>query len=119
MRNGSVAGRIDSTRAAELGRRGARARWAGRLTLQTVEEALGPLASIADAKRRLERIGVWASAGLLPGAAASAAVRSCEVWLKAVDTELSFEELDHLRDALRQVRAERDELARQLRARPA
>lgn len=72
----------------------------GRLTLDQVEQAFGSLGSLEDAERRLERIGVWAVAGMLPGSVAGAAVRSIEVWIKANESKLSREIVEGLRKRL-------------------
>ena len=69
-----------------------------RLHLEEVEHAFGQLTTIEDAQRRLERLGVWAAAGLLPGSVAGAAVRSVEVWLKAHESELTQSLADELSD---------------------
>jgi hypothetical protein len=39
--------------------------------------------TLEDAQHRLDVLGRWCAAGLLAGSPGAAAVRSCEVWLKA------------------------------------
>jgi hypothetical protein len=65
---------VDSERARGLGRRSGQTR--RKLTLDRVEQELGPVETEQDAKRRLERLGVWCAAGLLSGSQRGAAVRS-------------------------------------------
>ncbi len=87
-----------SENAAEHGRRGGLAR--RRLSLNDVEAAFGQLDTVEDAQRRLERLGVWASAGLLAGSVGGVAVRSVEVWLKAQESLLTETVVDDLRARL-------------------
>ena len=84
---------MDSERARELGKLSGAARRTKRLTLEQVETALGPLETEHDAKRRLERLGVWCAAGLVSGSQGGAAVRATEQWLKAHSEELDRERL--------------------------
>ena len=95
-------------RAREIGRKGGKASGKARLTLDRVEEAFGSLGTVEDAQRRLERLGVWASAGLLAGSVGGVAVRSVEVWLKAHESQLTETVVNELRTRL-------DELEGQLR----
>ena len=81
-------------------------RKASKLSLFNVEAQLPPLTSLEDAKARLDRIGTWAVAGLLPGSVAMAAVRSCEVWLKACEAELTQEVAQRLRHRVEELEAE-------------
>jgi hypothetical protein len=90
----------------ESGKRSGQAR--KRLLLSDVEAELGPLLSVEDAQRRLERLGVWAASGLLSGSQAGAAVRSCEVWLRSHAEQL---DRDRLRAAEKRVQALERELA--------
>ncbi len=53
---------FDSASAREAGKRSGKAR--RRLTLERVEEELGPLETVDDAMRRLDRLGLWISAGM-------------------------------------------------------
>jgi hypothetical protein len=76
---------------------GGKAKARARLTLDKVEAAFGPLDTLEDAQRRLERLCVWAAAGLLTGSVAGAAVRSVEVWLKAHESRLTREVVETLR----------------------
>ena len=59
---------FDSASAREAGKRSGQARY--KLTLAQVEAELGTLDTREDAQRRLDRIGVWALSGLLPGSVA-------------------------------------------------
>lgn len=99
---------LDPERARELGRLGGRARRRP-LTLERVETELGNLDSIEDAQRWLRRIALWAAAGMLHGAVASACNRSVEVWLRGHEAKLTREITEHLR-------ARVEELEGQLRA---
>ena len=101
-------GQFTKETAQQAGARGARAKKARRLTLEQVEEAFGQLDTVEDAQRRLERLGVWASAGLLAGSVGGVAVRSVEVWLKAQESLLTETVVNDLRARL-------DELEGQLR----
>ena len=85
---------------------GGKAKARNRLTLDRVEAAFGPLEAIADAQRRLERLGVWAAAGLLTGSVAGAAVRSVEVWLKAHESRLTENVVDELTGQLKRLKDE-------------
>ena len=92
-------------------REGARASAAARkarksLTLDRVEQELGPLEAVDDAMRRLDRICLWALGGLLPGVVANAAVRSVEVWLKASESQLTEKVVDELQADLERVKRE-------------
>lgn len=98
---------LDTERARVLGKRSGKAR--KRLTLADVEDALGPLETEQDAKRRLGLLGVWLTAGLVSGSQGGAAVRSVEVWLKAHAEQV---DRDRLREAEKKVR----ELERELRS---
>lgn len=103
---------LDSQRARELGRRSGQRR--RRLTLDDVARQVAPLDSIEHTMTRLDTVGRWALAGMLPGAIASAVVRSCEVWLKAHDAEATFEVLEALRADVAALKAERDHLAQEV-----
>ena len=85
---------FDSESARSAGKAsGAARRAARRLTLQQVQDGLGPLATEAHAKHRLERLGVWLAAGLLSGSQGGAAVRATEVWLRANAEQFDRERL--------------------------
>jgi len=73
----------------ELAAIGNRAMRRRRLTLTRVETELGALASLEDAERWLRTIGTWAAAGMLPGAVASACVRSVEVFVRAQEAKVT------------------------------
>ena len=75
-------------------------------SVDRVEEAFGPLQTIEDAQRRLERIGVWAAAGLLGGSVAGASVRSVEVWLRASESKLTQHVVEELAGELKRLKAE-------------
>ena len=100
---------FDSASARSAGKAsGAARRQARRLTLEQVEEALGPLETEADAKRRLERLGVWLTAGMVSGSQGGAAVRATETWLKANHEQF---DRDRLRAAEKEVKELKQELA--------
>ena len=85
---------------------GGRAKARNRLTLAKVEAAFGALETIDDAQRRLERLCVWAAAGLMAGSVAGAAVRSVEVWLKASESKLTREVVEDLKREVSRIKAE-------------
>jgi hypothetical protein len=95
-----------------MGRRGGQHRRA--LSVARVERELGPLKTIDDAQRRLDRVMIWGAGGMLAGAVAGAVVRAAEVWVKAEEARNSFEEVERLRDAVRSLAAHRDQLAADL-----
>ena len=68
-----------------------------------------PLNSEANCKLRLEHIQNLTLRGLLAGSQAGAAVRACEVWLKANQAELD-------RNRMRELERQMEELERQLSA---
>ena len=92
---------FDSASAREAGKRSGKARQ--RLTLTQVEAELGSLVTLEDAQQRLDRIGVWALSGLLPGSVAGASVRSVEVWVKTHESKLTQEVVQELRQRLEQL----------------
>src|SRR6266516_3089715 len=96
----------DPERAREAGRRGARSKWASRLTLPRVEQELGGLSTLDDAARWLRLLGVWATAGLVPGVVANAAVRAVDVWLRQHETRLTEHIVGELRVRLEHLEAE-------------
>ena len=100
---------FDSQKAREASRRSQAAR--KRLLLCDVEEELPPLTDLKSAKHRLDRIGIWAAAGLVPGTVAGAVVRSVEVWIKAHESELTNKVVDELKGEL-------GRLKRELKGRP-
>ena len=106
--SGKRTGRFTAETAGVAGRASGAARRSNRLTLDKVEAAFGPLETVDDAQRRLERLGVWCAAGLLAGSVGGAAIRSVEVWLKAHESQLTETVVNELRTRL-------DELEGQLR----
>ena len=86
---------FDSNTGRAAGKASGRARRG--LTLEQVEGAFGSLGTVEDAQRRLERLGVWAAAGLLAGSVGGVAVRSVEVWLKAHEGQLTDTVVGELR----------------------
>lgn len=90
----------DPERAREAGRKGGQAKARARLTLSRVEAELPPLTDLDSAMKRLDRIGTWALAGLLQGAVAGAAARSCEIWVRAHESKLTAEVVQQLRARL-------------------
>ena len=97
--------KFDSQTAAEAGRKGGKAKAKARLSLEKVEEAFGPLETIEDAQRRLERLGVWSAAGLLAGSVAGAAVRSVEVWIRAHESQLTRDVVEELKHEVTRLKA--------------
>ena len=81
------------------------------LDLIRVDRELPPLTSITNVVKRLDVIARWSCAGLLRGLAASAAVRSCEVYIRARESEITDEVAGRLRARL-------DALEQELRRRP-
>lgn len=101
-------GQFTSETAAELGRRGGQARAARRsLSLADVEREMGPLQSVDDAKRRLERLGVWCAAGLLPGSVGGAAVRSVAEWVRAHEIGVLEKQAEVLAERVEEMDRER------------
>ena len=96
----------DKARAA--GQRGGNATARKTLTVERAEAAFGPLDTVEDAQRRLERLSVWATAGLLSGSVGGVAVRAVEVWLRAHETQLTTTDLDTLRKELDRLKAAPD-----------
>lgn len=96
----------DPERAREAARKGGHAKAARRLTLGRVEAELGALDTLEDAMRWLRTIGLWAAAGMLAGAVASACNRSVEVWVRAHESKLTREVVDQLRARLEELEAE-------------
>ncbi len=88
------------------GAKGGRAKARRKLTLARVEAELGPLATIDDAMRRLDRLGLWISAGMLSGSQGGAAVRSIEVWLRGHETRLTERVVDDLQADVKRLKAE-------------
>ncbi len=76
------------------------------LTLERVEAELGPLETVDDAMRRLDRLGLWISAGMLSGSQGGAAVRSIEVWLRGHETRLTERVVDDLQADVERLKAE-------------
>jgi hypothetical protein len=92
---------LTPSRARELAKRSAAVRRANakareKLTLEAVEAAFGPLETLEDGQRRLERIGVWACAGMLSGSVASSAARTVEIWVKAHEARLTRQAVEEL-----------------------
>ena len=88
------------------GAKGGRAKARRKLTLERVEEELGPLKTIDDAMRRLDRLGLWISAGMLSGSQGGAAVRSIEVWLRGHETRLTERVVDDLQADVERLKTE-------------
>ncbi len=82
---------------AKHARKGGQARQRSRLSLDRVEEAFGELQTLDDPERRLERLGVWAAAGMLAGSVAGAAVRSIEVWIRVHESKLTEAVVEELK----------------------
>ncbi len=88
------------------GAKGGRAKARRKLTLARVEDELGPLRTIDDAMRRLDRLGLWISAGMLSGSQGGAAVRSIEVWLRGHETRLTERVVDDLQADVERLKIE-------------
>ena len=91
---------------AKHARKGGQARHRARLTLERVEAELGPLETVDDAMRRLDRLGLWISAGMLSGSQGGAAVRSIEVWLRGHETRLTERVVDDLQADVERLKTE-------------
>jgi hypothetical protein len=85
---------------------GGKARARRRLTLERVERELPPLDSPESAMLRLDRIGLWATAGMLPGSVASAVVRSVEVWIRGHESRLTREVVEDLKEEVTRLKAQ-------------
>lgn len=66
----------------------------------------------ANVKRRVERITTWAAASLLPGVAANAAIRGCEVWFKLQELETEQERVKVLEQRVGELEHELERLRR-------
>ena len=86
-------------RSGEARRRKAR----DRLTPDRLLEEFGPLETVDDAMRRLDRINTWIVAGLLSGSAGSAACRALEIWLRGQETKLTQQVVVELKDRLEEL----------------
>ena len=85
--------RYDIAKHAAKGNRAMRRR---KLTLTRVEQELGKLQTLEDAERWLRIVGSWAAAGMLPGAVASACVRSVEVFVRAHEAKVTRKLVEEL-----------------------
>ena len=86
--------------------KGGRAAARRKLTLERVERELGPLDTVDDAMRRLDRLGLWITAGMLTGSAGSAAVRSVEVWLRGHESKMTQEVVEALKADVARLKAD-------------
>ncbi len=77
-----------------------------RLTLERVERELGPLETVDDAMRRLDRLNLWISAGMLSGSQGGAAVRSIEVWLRGHESRLTERVVEELHDEVERLKGQ-------------
>ena len=77
-----------------------------KLTLDRVERELGSLESVEDAMRRLDRLNLWISAGMLSGSQGSAAVRSIEVWLRGHESRLTEKVVEELAGEVHRLKSE-------------
>ncbi len=91
---------------AKHARTGGRAKARRRLTLDRVETELGQLETPEDAMRRLDRLGLWITAGMLSGSAGSAAVRSVEVWLRGHESKLTERVVEELQADVSRLKGE-------------
>jgi len=86
--------------------KGGRAAAKRRLTLDRVERELPPLDSLESAMLRLDRVGLWAAAGMLTGSVAGAVVRSVEVWIRGHESQLTSDVIESLRKDVVRLKAE-------------
>ncbi len=91
--------------ARELGSKGGKST-GHRLTLARVEKAFGPLETISDAMRRLDRLNVWIASGLLSGSQGSASVRAVEVWLRGHESRLTERVVEELSGEVKRLKVE-------------
>ena len=90
--------------AREMGSKGGKAK-TNTLTLARVEAELGPLETVEDAMRRLDKLNVWIASGLLSGSQGSASVRAVEVWLKGREARLTERIVEELHDEVERLKA--------------
>ena len=88
------------------GAKGGKAKARTKLSLTQVEAELGALVTLEDAQHRLDKIGLWALAGLLAGSVAGSAVRSVEVWVRTHESRLTQEVVTDLRQRLDELEAQ-------------
>ena len=91
--------------AREMGSKGGKSTGT-RLSLARVESELGSLETVQDAMRRLDRLNLWISAGLLSGSQGSASVRAVEVWLRGHETRLTEKVVEELSGEVQRIKAE-------------
>ncbi len=77
-----------------------------RLTADRVLEELGPLETVDDAMRRLDRLNVWIASGFLTGSAGSAASRCLEIWLRGHESKLTQQVVEELKGRLEELEAQ-------------
>ncbi len=85
--------------------KGGKAKAHRKLTLERVERELPPLTDLESAMLRLDRIGLWAAAGMLTGSVAGAVVRSVEVWIRGHESQLTNEVVDDLKSEMKRLKA--------------
>jgi hypothetical protein len=100
---------LSSERAREMGRLSGAAR--RKLQWADVERELC-FDSPESIRRACEIIARWGCVGLVTGAVAGAAVRGCEVGLRALETSVTYESIEELRRDVARLADERD-VARQ------
>lgn len=96
---------LERAQAAELALRIKREQRHAELDVESIEAQFGALETVEDAQRRLERLSVWCSAGLLQSGLATAAVRSVEAWVRAEDSRLTREVVDDLKAQVAELKA--------------
>ena len=96
---------FDKETAREAGKASGRAR-RERLTADRVLAELGPLETVDDAMRRLDRLNVWIASGFLTGSAGSAASRCLEIWLRGHETRLTERVVEELQADVERLKAE-------------
>ena len=77
-----------------------------KLTLDRVERELGALETVDDAMRRLDKLNIWITAGMLTGSAGGAAVRAIEIWLRSAESKLTREVVEDLRREVNRIKVE-------------
>ncbi len=86
--------------------KGGQARARRKLNLERVEHELPPLTDLESAMLRLDRIGLWAAAGMLTGSVAGAVVRSVEVWIRGHESQLTKQVVDGLKSEMKRLKAD-------------
>ena len=91
--------------ARQMGSKGGKAK-TNTLTLARVQAELGPLETVDDGMRRLDRLNVWIASGLLSGSQGSASVRAVEVWLRGHESRLTERVVEELHDEVERLKTQ-------------